>query len=150
MSNNWHPNGCGVFIDTMDGHLDLSDVAWQQVAPCGCISGLSVAATDELAVTAEQAARHFCETDAEYRRDVERGFTWRPREHRAACEEAKLTCPHDPKWGYEKPPKPEGFTWAAVYAFGKRPKFTHLVAVDAIERRKANDYSVLDVKPLCG
>lgn len=151
MGNHWFPNGSGVSIETQDGATDLSDVTWQRVAPCGCVSGLMVAALpDELTVTADQAMRRFVETEAEYRRDVEQGFTCRPREHRAACDEAKMSCTHDPKWGVEPKPKVEGYTWAAVYALGARPKLTHLVPDAAVQAAKDHDYSVLDVKPLCG
>lgn len=151
MGNTWHPNGCGVAIDTQDGHLDLADVTWQRVAPCGCVSGLTVAAVaDELVVNAEQARMQFMDSAAQVERDKERGFTYRPREHRAACDEHARQCPHEPTWGYERAPVPEGMTWAAVEALGSRPRYTHLVRTSAVEAAENRDYSVLDVKPLCG
>lgn len=150
MPNNWYPEGAGVSISTIDGTLDLSDISWQTVASCGCVCGVRMAAVaDELLVTSDQAAKNGV-TAAEHAQDVERGFTWRPREHRAAVEEMVLDCTHEPKWGYEKPPRPEGFVWAAVYCLGSRPKFTHLVPTSAVDATKARDFSVLDVKPMCG
>lgn len=149
--NHWYPEGCGVSIATVDGTLDLSDVTWQAVAPCGCVSGLIVAAVgDEFTVTPEQARERFFESSAERARDREQGFTYRPREHHTACEEAKGECLHDPKWGVPPVPTLDGYLWAAVYALGSRPKYTHLVPALAVEAAKSRDYSAPRTKALCG
>jgi hypothetical protein len=151
MGNHWFPEGCGVLVVTQDGTLDLADVSWQRIAPCGCVSGVSMAAvSDQILATAEHAVSAFCENAAERERDREQGFTYRPREHRAAVEEMQTNCPHDPEWGYEKPPEPEGYVWAAVHQLGSRPKLTHLVAVAAVERAKKREVSAGHAKPLCG
>jgi hypothetical protein len=139
----------GIKIDTEDGTFDLANVTWQAVAPCGCISGVTMASFDMI-VTAEQAGRQFAQTDAEYKRSVERGFSWRPREHRAACEGMKHDCPHDPKWGYEHPPVPDGYKWAAVSKLGGRSKLTHLVPLIALENARGHNYSAGSTKSLCG
>lgn len=152
MANHWFPEGCGVLVVTQDGTLDLSDVSWQEVAPCGCVCGVTMAATgkDEILTSPEQAGRSMCGTSARYDRDVEQGTTWRPREHRAAAGEMSGDCPHQPKWGIEPPPKPEGMTWAAVHCLGSSPLLTHLVSAEHVARVAAGDFSAARHKPLCG
>lgn len=151
MSSSFFPNGCGVTIETQDGPLDLSDVSWQMVASCGCVAGLMLGAIPgELTVTVDDARKRFAETEVERTRNDEHGFTYRAREHKAACAEAKFDCTHDPRYGYEKPPKPEGYVWAAVHALGARPKYTHLVTEAHVNAVLGHDYSTLDEKPLCG
>lgn len=150
MSNHWFPNGAGVSVDTMDGHFDLTKVVWQQVAPCGCVNGLMTAATPEnLIITADQAMRKFAATDKEYERDVEQGFTCRPREWHKGCDEAKTKCAHDPEWGIEPTPKPEGYVWATVYSYGSHSPYTHLVPVAAVEASEAREYNRDRARPLC-
>lgn len=149
--NRLHPNGTGVLVVTPDGTLDLTDVSWQEIAPCGCVEGVHLAAAgDELLTTPEQAGRAFTQNETQYQRYVEQGFTWRAREHRAACEDMNTRCPHDPKWGVRKPPVPDGYVWAAVSALGSRPKYTHLVPTTAVAAAKARDYKASRSKPLCG
>lgn len=149
MTNSFFPNGCGVLIETMDGTLDLSDISWQEVAPCGCICGVAMAATpNDLLVTAEQAGRHCSE--AEYARDVDRGFTWRPRAHRSAVDELATDCTHEPKWGVAVTPVPEGHQWAAVHCLGSRTRIKHLVTTAAVQRVENREYGAGDTKPLCG
>lgn len=148
--NHWHPNGAGVLLDTQDGRLDLTEVTWQEIAPCGCVSGVTVAAhSDELIVTAEQAGRHFASSSDEYDRDVQRGYSWRAREHKKGVEELQTQCPHTPKWGVDQAPVPDGYVWAAVHALGARPKRTHLVPITAVQAVKDKDFSALDVRSLC-
>ena len=147
--NHWHPEGAGVFLETQDGRLDLTDLAWQEIAPCGCVSGVTVAATDELIVTAEQAGRHFASSSDEYDRDVERGYSWRAREHKEAVGELQSQCPHDPKWGVEPIPIPEGYVWAAVHALGSRPKRQHLVPQSAVQTAKDQKYGAGHTSALC-
>ncbi len=148
--NHWHPEGSGVFLETQDGRLDLTDLAWQEIAPCGCVSGVTVAATDELIVSAEQAGRHFASSSDEHKRDVELGYNWRAREHHKAVEELQSKCPHTPKWGVEETPVPEGFVWAAVDALGPRQRRTHLVRVTAVQAAKDSNYSAGHSRSLCG
>jgi hypothetical protein len=40
--------------------------------------------------------------------------------------------------------------WAALYAAGSRPKYMHLVSVDAVERAKERRYGEGRTSPLCG
>lgn len=152
MGNHWYPDGTGVTITTQDGVLDLADVTWQSVAPCGCVCGVAMAAVggEELMVTAFQAARGMCENDATYQRDVELGFTWRPREQKAAVDEMQLNCPHTPKYGVQVVPVPEGHVWAAVHCLGATPKLKHLVAQTAVDAAANRQYGSGDAKPLCG
>lgn len=145
----------GITLSLGGEAVDLSEVAWVMDASCGCIAGLTIAysafggSEPHIVVTAAQAEAAFHETPQERDRARERGFTYRPM-RRADIPKPWTDCSHEPRFGYEKPPKPEGYAWAAVYALGARPKFTHLVPVSAVEAAKARDYSALDVKPLCG
>jgi hypothetical protein len=152
MGNHWYPEGTGVLITTQDGLLDLADISWQTIAPCGCVCGFRMGAVGDeiLVVTAEQAARGMCENDLAYQRDVELGFTWRAREHRAAVEELKSACPHTPTWGVPVIPVPDGFAWAAVHCLGATPKLKHLVPRAAVDAAAARSYDTGHTKPLCG
>lgn len=145
----------GITIETIDGNLDLADVSWQMIAPCGCVSGVHLAwlpepYSSEPVVTKDQAARAFAETEVERKRDEEQGFTFRARERRAAVDELQTTCTHTPKWGCEPAPTPDGYLWAAVYKLGGRPKYTHLVPEIAVENAKERRYTAGRHKPLCG
>lgn len=138
------PEKTGVLVETPDGVLDLANVTWQKVASCGCVAGVAIAADGvDLRATAEQAGRAFVESAAEYKRDVERGFTFRPREHRAAVDELRADCPHTPRFGYDKPPTPEGMVWAGPQ-WGRRAQYLHLVPTEAVASKAGKS------KPLCG
>src|SRR5581483_10205271 len=97
--NNLLPTHTGISLETIDGTFDLAQISWQQIAPCGCVSGVTLAASgDEIIVTADQAAMQFCETKVERDRDAKLGFTYRPRERKAAVDDL-VECKHEPEWG---------------------------------------------------
>lgn len=89
MTNPLCPNGTGVKIETMDGLLDLADVSWQLVNSSGRICGLTVGATgpDDVTATPSQALSQFADTKTEATQMARDGYTCRPREHHAACDE---------------------------------------------------------------
>lgn len=89
MLNPLCPNGTGVFIDTEDGRLDLADVDWLLTNSEGRIVGIAWAATgpDEFDATPASALRRFADSKRDAERMKRDGYTCRPREHAAACDE---------------------------------------------------------------
>lgn len=94
---------------TLDGEtLPASELCWAMIAPCGCISAVHM--MTENTVTEAAAWKAMTSSAAELKRDKARGFTLKMAKVEAV---ARLQdCQHDPKWGYVKPPQPDGYSWA--------------------------------------
>lgn len=145
----------GLFI-AIDGQpVDLADVSWYEKAPCGCVSGASVAFSDygsgpaRVVATAEQARDQFHETKRERDKYERLGFTFFADRLDRCVELMKPDCPHDPRYGIPPRPEVDGHSWAAVSALGSRSPLMHLVPDYAIEHARDRRYGAGDVKPLC-
>lgn len=105
---------------TLDGEtVPASELRWSMIAPCGCISGLHMMTEDT--ITEAMAWKAMGGSAAEMKRDKARGFTLKM----AKVDVIKRfqDCPHDPRWGYVKPARPEGYSWASY----ERSRLLHLV-----------------------
>ncbi len=114
--------------------IDLADVSWIQVAPCGCTSGVTIAysnyGTPALVVaTAEAAADSMYSSKAERKQAEDRGFVFRPIRR---TDLGNMNCEHEPRWGYEHPPRPEGMAWAAGGYHNERTKVMHLAPTASV------------------
>jgi hypothetical protein len=129
----------GVLIDVDGTHVDLNDVVWMHLAPCGCYSGATNAwtpppYTGNALATVEQVKADWYEGEAWRRkRDEANGFTFVPKTRTWYGEQIDagkasgvsfMDCPHDPKWGYAHRPEVDGYSWAGQ----NRGRSLHLIA----------------------
>lgn len=138
----------GITIEVDGVPTDLADVSWAQVAPCGCICGLTLAWLPapygkELVTTPEQAARSFSDSAKVRAQDARRGFTHRP-VLRADASKLMGQCEHEPKWGYARP-TPEGYSWALASNWAPASALLHLVPT-----ADCDSMMYAERKPLCG
>lgn len=106
-----------------DGRIaSLDSCFWAEIAPCGCISGMTTAVhIDAVLRTPEQALRDMCETATQYWESVKQGS-------RMICvlgvdyrgpvgELFRGDCPHTPKWGItRKTREVGGVEWERIHA----------------------------------
>ncbi len=125
----------GIFVAVDGEPVDLSEVSWIQIAPCGCVCAASMAYSDygsgpaRVIATAQDAAKSMG-SKAERKQDEERGFTWRPIRR---TDLQMPECQHEPKWGYEHAPVPDGMGWAVGGYYRDRTRTLHLVPSVSIE-----------------
>lgn len=149
-------SAAGIYIDIDGQPVDLGKVSWYEKAPCGCVSGVTMAYSDygngpaRIVTSAEQAFAEMYETAHERAKYGALGFTMFADLRERCVELMKPRCPHEPRYGVPPRPVVEGLTWAAVDCLGARPKLMHLVPVAAVEAARARNYTSLDAKPLCG
>lgn len=97
---------------TLDGEsVPARELCWAMIAPCGCISGLHMMTEDT--ITEAMAWKVMGGSAAQLKQDKARGFTLKMSKADDVIQPFRIDCPHTPKWGYAKPPKPEGYSWAA-------------------------------------
>ena len=86
-----------VYVDIDGEPTPIDECYWFQVAPCGCTTGVSLAAIgDEVLVTNSQRAAYYDE-GSETERDLELGRVWRL-ERKVDDLAARLAaCPHGPQ-----------------------------------------------------
>lgn len=145
----------GIYLDIDDTPVDLAELHWEQIAPCGCISAVHIAFSDYgrgeplVITTAEQAALESTPSKAEREQDAERGFVWRV--GRRADIKGWKDCPHSPKWGVEPRPLPDGMRWAAGGWHDNRTRTLHLVpeSVVTTEERQV-PWAESKATTLCG
>ncbi len=140
----------GITIEVDGVPTDLADVSWAQVAPCGCICGLTLAWLPapygkEPVTTPEQAARSFSDSAKVRAQDARRGFTHRP-VLLAQSRELMAPCEHTPKWGYERP-TPDGYSWALREELARGNALLHLVPTDFCDMATSR---LGEGYPLCG
>lgn len=114
------------------------DCHWIEIAPCGCIGGVSRAG-DRIGQNGEMKV-FYTGSDAflsdrpkpvrEYEESL--GSTYKLITHQqyrdTYSKQMSAKCPHTPKWGTEPLPKPEGWAWQTTDRFGTRRTFRrHLV-----------------------
>lgn len=148
-------SAAGIYLNIDGQPVDLDEVSWYEKAPCGCVCGVHVAYSDYgsgpawVIATEQQADERMWENKAIREKYQALGFKHFP-DLTSKCVELMQNCPHEPKWGYEKAPKPEGHTWAAVHALGSRPKLMHLVPDIGVENARERRYGIGDTAALCG
>lgn len=142
-------SAAGITLEVDGVAVDLADISWAMVAPCGCVCGLTMAwlpapYSKEPVVTAEQAALAFSETAKERAQDKRRGFTYRP-VHRSQARDlmGSSPCEHTPKWGYERP-TPEGMSWALSTRWAGAANLLHLLPTEVCDGPRVEGV------PLCG
>lgn len=138
--------------------VPLLDCAWVQIAPCGCMCGATVTGIrdprygSDVKATVEDAWRAMYEgmQPEVRRRDEKAGFrfelvTWE------TYRGMDLKCVHDPKWGVEPDPQPDGMVWAVhrgrSWNGPHRSSRLHLVAAEKVDREFADRFDA-DRRPL--
>lgn len=111
----------GLTATAPDGRTaPLDQCAWMQVAPCGCVSGVTTTVhCDEVLHTADLAMRSMATNTADYREDVKNGLRmvlvlWD--DYRAGAGDLfKHKCEHDPQWGVRRASREiDGLTWTRI------------------------------------
>lgn len=145
-------------IAMIDGEdVPLTECDWLHIAPCGCACGIAMAEMKNSDhVIADEDAAHLeftaTQTQREVKRDKAAGFTVRLIKHATFQADRgilTLECPHEPKWGIEPIPTPDGYGWGREW----RKKTKHLVKSEAIYRDDWRAYATVpdeDRQPLCG
>lgn len=124
----------GIFLSIDGQPVPIEECDWIQVAPCGCVCAVTVAASrgEVYAATPDQAKEQFADSKAMRERDDEDGFTVRVIKHsefKAMDDFGR--CSHTPKWGRPEAVVPEGHSWAVVNRpYGRRSSTKHLVPVE--------------------
>jgi hypothetical protein len=141
---------------TVNGRsIPASEASWMLIAPCGCIAGATVVKrVSKFVLTEKQAWKEFYDGQpgaAEQRtRDQAAGFTVQLADVETIRARLKATCPHEPQWGVQPPPCPEGYTWAGT----SDTKRSHLVLGekdrDARYILGNHPYTVDPLTSLCG
>lgn len=104
----------GLTATAKDGRTAALDkCAWVEIAPCGCMAGITMAVNpDKILRTPEEAQRQLSGSAGEAKRDRSNGCRmllvlmedYRP----SILEIFQLDCTHNPKWGVEKPTRTAG------------------------------------------
>lgn len=143
--------GPTILLDVDGTPVPASDCDWIMFAPCGCPCAVTVVdrrGGEGYLLTEDQVfiALSSTNTKTEAARDKAAGYTVKLVTHQAWSEhwfpKFKDKCPHDPTWGVEKTPVPDGYVWAAV-RWPRQTPYRHLVPTAAIDDYKA------DQAPLC-
>jgi hypothetical protein len=133
-----------VRVTTLDGHylpgisftlpsgetLPASELSWAMVASCGCTAALHLITED--VVTEAMAWKMMSGNAAKQKRDKSRGFTMRMVKRR---EVDFGKCPHTPRYGYTKPPKPDGYSWATTSTV----RTLHLVPLTELDKEQQKE-----------
>jgi hypothetical protein len=143
----------GILIDVDGKMVDLAEVSWCHVAPCGCVDGVTIAYSDHFGTkyvraTAEDAEKEFSDSKAEQEKYRRLGYTTRAVVRAEAVELFRNPCEHDPKWGYSIP-TPEGMAWAVGgYPHATSTRSRHLI--DASNADAENGWQAPPIVSLCG
>lgn len=97
---------------TVDGEaLPAQQVCWAMYSSCGCVAGVHMMTEDT--VTERDAWKAMSGNARMVKRDRDRGFTIKMA--KLADVDFGERCAHTPQWGYVKPPKPDGYSWAVSF-----------------------------------
>lgn len=119
----------------------LRDLTWETIAPCGCTCGLALA---EYIGHDYDTAMTRLEPNAEQRRrDAAAGYVVRLVPHSESADRFSAQCHHDPKWGRDSAPVPDGYCWGEAAQDARRQ---HLVPVPADTEKRWVEWAA----PLCG
>lgn len=144
-------SGPTIYLEIDGKPIAAADCQWLLIAPCGCICGVSMAASgDEVHLTGEDAFNW--DTPKVVRdRDKKLGFTHMlvsKEQYRTDWyEKMKAGCKCTPEWGVDPIPVPEGWTWMTTDGnFGRRTYRKHIVPNGS----EVHVYGQAKVEALCG
>jgi hypothetical protein len=103
-----------IYIDYEDQPTPATELSWLELAPCGCVVGMTyVEHHDRTLATATEAWAylHECDSAARTKADEKAGYTVRLG-RRSDVALLRVDCPHDPKWGVTATAIPDGYVWA--------------------------------------
>jgi hypothetical protein len=139
-----------IYLEVCGQPVAASKCHWLQIAPCGCMSGISRASSaGEVHLTGEDAFNW--DTPKVVRdRDAKLGFTYllvTMEQYRADWyEKFKIGCQCTPMWGIDPTPVPAGWTWMTTDPYGgRRTHRKHLVPVGSEAYQQG-----VKPKALCG
>jgi hypothetical protein len=136
----------------IDGEpVAADDASWYEFALCGCCCGaMSVVVGDDVYADEESVWKHLFPNATLRKRTREQGFTQKLglRKDCAALLGAGAKCPHTPKYGVERTPKPEGHRWAQEDG-RTRGRMKHLVQGEFDKQDRLWSYDP-KVSALCG
>lgn len=140
-----------IYLEVDGKPIAATECQWLLIAPCGCICGVSMAASGgEVHLTGEDAFNW--DTPKVVRdRDKKLGFTHKlvsKEQYRAEWfEKMKAGCKCTPEWGVDPIPVPEGWTWMTTDRFsGRRTHRKHIVP----DGSEVHTYGQAKVVALCG
>lgn len=139
------------YLEIDDVPVLATQVSWITTAPCGCVSGIQLAQITEPryehnVLTESAAWAQLYEGRAEkMRRDKAAGFTIRPVLTSVGVDLLQMKCEHEPRWGVEPPPVPDGMEWAAPGWRSTSRDRSHLVSAG-----RPKDVTRDRVASLCG
>lgn len=144
----------GIYVNVNGAPVDLAEVSWYMKAPCGCISGVTLAwlpNSDHVITTAEQASASFHDTKAERQKYEALGFSCFAGLTSDVGTLLTVKCDHTPRFGYEQPPTPEGWAWARGGYWGNYTRTLHLVPTAAVRTEDHNpDRDHWQATSICG
>lgn len=116
---------------TLDGEtVPARELGWAMVASCGCTAGLHMMTGD---VMTERAAWNAMSGNAaKQKQDKARGFIIRMVKNK---EVPFAACTHTPKYGYTRPPKPDGYSWATTSTI----RTLHLVPLTELDKEQQKE-----------
>lgn len=155
VADKWACELNGVIATAPNGETaPITDCAWMQVAPCGCVSGITMAqhTSEHVLLTADAALRDMATTAADAKEDARNGYRMvlvRMVDYRAHLVDAmKGSCPHNPMWGHARRTRDvDGKTWtrlgttewtmrdeAGVWRLSKWSSYWHLSPPSSVPR----------------
>lgn len=143
----------GVYLEVDGQPVPASECSWIDTAPCGCISGVTMAEIgDEVLVNVEQASASYYSNAVARARAEQEGFRLSLTTHAKFRATKWDDCPHDPKWGVAHVDPPEGWEWGtADGGFGRQTHLKHMVPTgNAVERTAKWDDRPDALPALCG
>lgn len=124
----------------------LRELAWIELAPCGCQCGVMVASLDNFA-SEDAAWKRFEPHAATRKRSRSQGFSMQLVPFEGATDGMTLKCLHEPRWGVPPIVTPDGYVWAGPYrSHGQANR--HLVPAHTGVRGNAGTSE--EVYALCG
>lgn len=131
----------------IDGQMVApDDASWYHYAPCGCCCGVTCTVDrDGLLATEDDAFADLYPNALMRKQQRDLGFTMRLGLRSEVRERVQRECPHNPKWGVERTPVPDGHGWCVdlVQMFSRSRK--HIVPGD-----HTGDAKFDRVSALCG
>ncbi len=109
------------------------DIVWLEIAPCGCICGVSSINQFEI-FTDGEAAFHSDEPKPVREKYIRLGYTFQAvttEQYRTVhADRFRESCKCTPQWGVDPIPVPDGWTWMTTDSYnGNRTHRKHLVVV---------------------
>lgn len=138
-----------IYLEVDGKPVPAKDVVWLQIAPCGCISGVTSINSFEI-FTDGEAAFHRDDPKPIRERQQRLGFTYQAvttEQYKTVhADRFKQHCSHNPQWGIDPIPVPAGWTWMTTDPYGGRLSHRKHIVPSGSETYRAG------IKPtaLCG